>query len=88
LSNENNIGQVNRMYLTRSFIPPISTCVNGKKWYDDGKQLVDSLRTICHELIDQMTTIVNNELDQLEKQSNILRVRDSLPKTKQKHVDC
>jgi hypothetical protein len=62
-------------YSTSSFIPPISTKENSQKWYRQGYDIVNVIVNKRQELIDQIKQITKNEIDLLEKESKIIRVK-------------
>jgi len=58
-----------------SFIPPISTKENAHKWYEQGYTIVDTMVNIRQELLQEIKGIIKNEIDLLEKESQIIQVK-------------
>lgn len=58
-----------------TFIPPISTKENAHKWYEQGYTIVDTIVNTRQELIQDIKEIIKNEIDLLEKESQIIRVK-------------
>jgi hypothetical protein len=61
--------------LNSSFIPPTSTRVNARNWYDQGYEIVNNIVHKRQELVQQIKTMINNEIDLLKKQSEAIRVK-------------
>ncbi len=62
-------------YINSSFIPPISTKENSQKWYRQGYDIVNVIVNKRQELLQQIKQITKNEIDLLENESNLIRVK-------------
>lgn len=58
-----------------SFIPPTSTRDNAQNWYNEGSDIVNDIVQKQEELVQQIKAVIQNEVDQLEKQSETTRVK-------------
>lgn len=63
-----------------SFIPPLSTHENAHKWYTQGYDIVDRIVHMRQELMEEIKKIIKTEIDLLEKELKMTRVK--LKKTK------
>lgn len=58
-----------------TFIPPTSTKENAENWHDEAYKIVSNIETQRELLLTKIRSIINSEIELLQKESLIIQVK-------------